>query len=449
MSRVEVPVGVQSSCESSLIFKLNVDCFDEIFGWLSLDDVYAFGQTCKRLQQIAGQYFHLQYSAASAGCANNGIYISGLKVNGFSQFIKKVSILLYKIDDARFPYIEANCSQWLRQIHLMFVNLTDIKSDCVRRILSKVETLELNHCIIHGNIYERFLAFCPNVNRLYMRYSDSSTDVQDLWLMQKYPNLKHLEWLKLADDTEVDLLSTFFMRNPNIRSFATTATFIWNQRHAFRMIGLNLDDLAIDMNFSTLPYADLVLHELLELQQRGFYNRLHLYGLGVQINQEFIKKLAKLNSLVKIYLRNFVGGISFSPLFSVKELGVYLCPMYNDLTPLARDFINIERVYFWKAAPKHILPFMRFSRKLKKIKIQNLDDETGSEHILDLFKMNKARAELYGARKVTIYVKERIFLATKFATNNKTFEFVEIKRAESYQWEHHFGYWIKRCTWNN
>lgn len=273
-----------------------------------------------------------------------------------------------------------------------------------------------------------------------MRYLDSSTDVQNLWLTQKYPKLHHLEWLKLEDDTEVDLLSTFFMQNPNVQSFATTATFMWNQMHTFKMICFELDDLAIDMNFSTLPYADLVLNGLFELQQRGFYNRLHLYGLGVQINQEFINKLSKLNGLVKIYLRNFVAGISFAPLCGVKELGVYLCPIYNDLTSLARDFINVERVYFWKAAPKHILSFMRFAKKLKKLKIQNLDEDTGSKHILDLFEMNKVRGKLYGARKVTIYVKERIFLATKFATNNKDYEFVEIKRAESYQWEHHFGY---------
>lgn len=440
MSRVKLPVSVQNLGKSPSILILTIDCFEEIFSWLSLDDVYAFGQTCKWLQQITGQYFYRNYSAVSVGCANNGIYICGLKVNGFSQFIRKISILLYRIDDGRFLYIESNCSQWMRQIHLMFVNLSALESDCVKRILSNVEVLELNHCTIHGEIYEKFLKFCPNVKRLYLRYSDSTTDVLHQWLSQTYPKLEHLEWLKQEDDTEIDQLTTFFKQNSNIRNFATTATFLWNQRDSFKMMEMDLEDLAIDMNFSTVPNADLVLNELIELQQQGCYKRLHLYGLGLQINQQIIHKLAQLDSLIKIYLRNLVGGISFLPLFSVKELGIYLCSVYNDLKPLAKDLVNVERVYFWKAAPKHILPFMRFSKKLTKIKIQNLDDENGSGFILNLAKMNRVRRKVYGARKVTIYVKESTFLATKFSTNNKIFEFVEIKRAESYQWEHHFGY---------
>lgn len=440
LNHVKLPVGLQKHGKSSHIFILSVDCFEEIFSWLSLDDVYMFGQTCTRLQQIAGQYFNRNYPAASVGCANNGIYINGLKMNGFSRFIQKISFLLYKIDDGRFPYIEINCSQWLRQIHLMFVNLNGTDSDSVRKVLSKIEVLEINHCTIYGDFYEKFLKLCPNVNRLYMRYSDSSSDILNLWLTQMYPKLEHLEWLKLEDETEIDLLPTFFKQNSNIRHFATTATFLWNQRDSFNMMDIDLDDLAIDMNFSTISYVDSVLNTLFELQQRSFYKRLHLYGMGLQINQQIIQQLAQLESLVKIYLRNFVGGISFLPLSSVKELAIYLCPVYNDLKPLAIDLINVERVYFWKAAPKHILPFIRHSKKLKKIKIQNLDDENGLGRILNLSKMNRVRGKLNGARKVTIYVKESTFLATKWATNNEEFEYVEIKQTESYHWEHHFGY---------
>lgn len=203
---------------------------------------------------------------------------------------------------------------------------------------------------------------------------------------------------------------------------------------------MDLEDLAIDMNFSAVPYVDSVLDALLELQQQGRYKQLHLYGLGLQLDQSLIHKMAQLDNLRKIYLRNFVAGISFSPLYSIKELGIYLCSIYNDLEPLARDFINVERLYFWKAAPKHILPFMKYSKKLKKIKIQNLDDESGCGCILKLSKMNRMRRKMHGARKVTIYVKESTYLATKIASNNKDFEFVAIKRAESYQWDHHFGY---------
>lgn len=34
------------------IFALNIDCFEEIFDYLSLKDVHSFGQTCKALQKV-------------------------------------------------------------------------------------------------------------------------------------------------------------------------------------------------------------------------------------------------------------------------------------------------------------------------------------------------------------------------------------------------------------
>ena len=35
------------------IFKLNIDCFDEIFEYLSLKDLHSLGQTYRTMQQVA------------------------------------------------------------------------------------------------------------------------------------------------------------------------------------------------------------------------------------------------------------------------------------------------------------------------------------------------------------------------------------------------------------
>lgn len=47
------------------MFRLNIDCFDEIFDYLSMEDLYSLGETCTRMQQIAGQYFKSHYSNAT------------------------------------------------------------------------------------------------------------------------------------------------------------------------------------------------------------------------------------------------------------------------------------------------------------------------------------------------------------------------------------------------
>lgn len=41
------------------IFKLTIDCFDEIFDYLSLQDLSSFGQTCKAMQIVSLSKFEI------------------------------------------------------------------------------------------------------------------------------------------------------------------------------------------------------------------------------------------------------------------------------------------------------------------------------------------------------------------------------------------------------
>lgn len=56
------------------IFKLDIDCFNEIFEYLSMEDVHSVGKTCKTMQQVAGEYFRQNCSAAKNICKNDGFY---------------------------------------------------------------------------------------------------------------------------------------------------------------------------------------------------------------------------------------------------------------------------------------------------------------------------------------------------------------------------------------
>lgn len=57
-----------------------------------------------------------------------------------------------------------------------------------------------------------------------------------------------------------------------------------------------------------------------------------------------------------------------------------------------------------------------------------------SENILDLRGLNKEREKLTFAKKILIYVKEDIFLATKWALTQTEFNLIEMKRIDSYDW---------------
>lgn len=54
------------------IFKLDIDCFDEIFEYLSIKDLHSFGQTCRAMHKVAGEYFKRNHSAAEKFCHKDG-----------------------------------------------------------------------------------------------------------------------------------------------------------------------------------------------------------------------------------------------------------------------------------------------------------------------------------------------------------------------------------------
>ncbi|XP_055303101.1 uncharacterized protein LOC129568817 isoform X4 [Sitodiplosis mosellana] len=58
----------QSTCDyrqNPRLFKLTLECFDEIFEYLSSRDMLAIGQTCKTMQQVVGEYVKANYIVAA------------------------------------------------------------------------------------------------------------------------------------------------------------------------------------------------------------------------------------------------------------------------------------------------------------------------------------------------------------------------------------------------
>lgn len=231
------------------IFKLDIDCFHEIFEWLSLRDLIAVGNTCKRLQRIAGDFFQLNYSGRSARGENDGIYISSLQSNIFSEYIKKISISGNRLKAYR--YIGSNCTNSIKYFRVHGFLPVDA-FDCVKDILKDVEVLEMNECFINGEFYENYLKFCPNVKKLHVARSGYIQDKSIIigtgneWLLRKYPTLKHFE-LTDSYDLNGNELKTFFEINKNINSFSTDARTLWENRQLFSEINVSLDVFAINI----------------------------------------------------------------------------------------------------------------------------------------------------------------------------------------------------------
>ena len=71
-SSVAGPSQIQHSAAAadpltSPILKLDVDCFEELFEWLSLADLRALRQTCKRLKLVVEYFIKTNYPAVKIG----------------------------------------------------------------------------------------------------------------------------------------------------------------------------------------------------------------------------------------------------------------------------------------------------------------------------------------------------------------------------------------------
>lgn len=423
------------------IYKLHIDCYGAVTDWLSLKELHAFGQTCVRLHKAAGFIFKNTYPAARAHCNENGICIGDVQVNGFCDYIPSLDI---NTDDLKcFRFVETNSFASVKQIKLHRIYLTNEKIACIKKILEKAETIEVDDCILDGEFYHGILQYCVQMKRLkvaphnwldgYFFNDENNINAAIMighnndWLFLVYPKLEHLELRRPAYWCSANRkeLSTFLQLNPSIRSFAV-AVELFHEEILINMTS-KLKVFGIDF-FHGVPsrYVDEIVSKLQKTEQ--FYERLHICAYE---NCDF---LGPINKIEKLYVYRSI----FNPISSntLKELDIN-CGVPDDIKQIQilqlktiKDNPNLERVSLFDATHEDTLAFIGSSAKLRKLTI--LSFAHLDVMILDLPTWNNLRANLPRAKKVTIYVEEKVFLTTKWATQKTDFSLVELKRSESY-----------------
>lgn len=410
------------------IFKLNLDCCDEIFALLSLEDLHSISKTCKALQQVGGFYFQHNYETLKIWIIYGAFRLDRLRLDAFSPFIENICF-----DDAmeNFQFAGTNCSSWIRKIFFDVVSITEAKIECIKHILGNVEVIMLSECVIEDDIYEILFKCCPNLKRLSVVFYEG---FQDQWLSQKYSSL---EYLKLAGQVTFRFsdVKGFFENNPNCRNFWIDGRYLMENRDSLMASRLKWCDLTVSM---ASIYAEnmnrfLVLFE--ELHRQGTYQRLHLFLHGKEWNDAFFERLVSVPALVNLCLEYF-ENFDVENLHDLKKLEIYMPinVMADKMTNIAMSLVNLERIVFREASTNDILPFIRHSKKLMEIRVCLLKDGIHfNDNRLNLFQLNEERKSLRGARKVTIYVTENVFLTTNWTTAKAKFSLLEIRRLSAYQ----------------
>ncbi|XP_055308532.1 uncharacterized protein LOC129572571 [Sitodiplosis mosellana] len=392
------------------VFKLDIDCWDEVLDCLSLEDEHSFGQTCKAFHRVTGQYFQWKYVSALALCDEDGIYFNGRRMNGFKEFVQQIWFWMVTLNSA-FGYIETNCKAEIKRLIFSHIDLNqDIKA--IEKRLEKIDSLELRCCKFDEDIWRTLFESCKNLKRL--RFWDCSRGLF-AWLVQKHPKLEHLE-LRTKDSLESGKLKNFLDNCPNLQSLQIDANVLWDSRDL--ICDANVDDLAIDMNKD----IDTTIGFLNDLHEKGFFKRLHFRS---ESNVPSADQLLSLPGLVTLYIGPYEKrNLKFPVLPSIKELGITCVGIDIITDAMATSLINLEQLFITDS--DHLMPFIRRSAKLRDVEIAEYQ-----ETVLDIAALNKERRKLVGARKVTIYVNERVYLATKWATPDTSLELIELKRQSS------------------
>lgn len=435
--------------QTAAILKLDIDCFEEAFDYAPLKDLISIGATCKRLLQVAAYIFQQHFWDIEVFCVKNSFLIGYRnRADHFVQVFKNVTLL--EKQDLDFYLSLPSKSHRQRQIQLKRIKINDSQLRRLNGIFSKLESLRLHYFEMSGCFYKNMLAKCPNLKHLYIENQKDSIIIGrgNDWLLQKYPTIEHLD-LAMRRSFQVAELKDCLELNPNIKHFSTYTMFFWGNRDVIKKTDAKLNDLAVNAIFGGMDFKPFI--ELLnELYERGFYKRLQFSHN--RCNQDLIDLLASASNLVKLYIL-YGENVRLLALKNLEELYYQDCEGIADLDEVITKNTKLERVHFSTAHPDHISKLVSRAPYLKKIivnKLMNMKHAQRKEFyyypttqpnntVFNLRALNEQRGKLEVARKVTVYVQEDVYLATKWAINETNFQLVRLMRlgsaGGSYPWD--------------
>lgn len=411
------------------IFKLNVDCFEDVFDYSSVGDLINVGNTCKRLHNVAGHCFRQTYTDIQARITSRGIDVRLNYATHFVKFFQSVSV----IDRLPIMPIFLNIqSKFLRikKLRISHQRLTHDVVDHMKETLDKLEILRLFESDLHINVSD-MIDHCANLTILDLQRCELDYN----WLSRKYPTLEYLLFIPKDHTAIIEEFATFLELNPNIRKLGTSGPFLWKNRDSMKNASnIKLVELMVCVTVSHPqfgPFRDL----LDDLYERGFYRRLKLKTSDkFKPEQIHVKGLVKLSS-------HFCGKLAVSSFKSLEELCMLEDSKIMDVESAAINLVNLKRLLVATASVDDIQPFIRRSVELQKIVVLGLQDGayfSKDTNIIDLVALNRERLMLADAAKITLYVRENVYLATKWALKETNLDLIRLKRAVSFEWDEIF-----------
>lgn len=403
---------------------------------MPLEALLSAGETCNRLHQLAGYIYQHTYSGLVAyyyyGRLRTGWY---LETENYAEYIHKFSINSHEISNFTR---EQTKFRNIKQLSVRNVNVTSFEIESIKNVLKNVERFSISWWEVNGSFYDTVLAHCPKLTHLYLQSSPNGSTIigsDNDWLLRKYPALEHFS-LTMFWEPKIDELKTFLEINPNIKTFSAVDKWFWANREVVLSANVQLNELSIFITSEDWENFGSLWNLLNQLFERGFYKRLNLYYNVYACNQTLFDQMAKLNGIRKLE-NKCSDKISLSAFSDVENILFKDSDKLNDLDAIATNLTKLQKINFLFARMDHIKRLVSQAANLSKIIIGSLiDEENGRTTKWEPFllrEMNWYREKLAGAKKLTIYVEENVYLATKWKLKNTNLSLVQLLRTDSYE----------------
>lgn len=171
--------AINEEPSSSPILKLDVGCFEELFEWLSLVDLFALRRTCERLQQVIDYFIRTNYPAVKMGRG-------------------KIKLREHEFD--AFRNYDSTSVEKIKELTIYANDLTKNEIDIFAGILPQIEKIHIkifNEFV--GEFYDLILKSCSNLKCLSISNTVWNRVIgeDNRWLTRQYPSIEHI----VLDDT--------------------------------------------------------------------------------------------------------------------------------------------------------------------------------------------------------------------------------------------------------
>lgn len=389
------------------------------------------GQTCKRMQQLAGHYFREYFPELLYFLLDEKVrilYPNPYNMHIGTDFYRFITKLC--IRDQLDYFLEPETFASLKTLGFNALELTHQQIQFCRNILKDVENLLLCDCQIQtGDIFEQIANYCPKIKYLYVKNLVDSAIITDELFSSHYRTLEHIIYdvKVLGEVTPTDELKKFLEKHTNLRHFECYDHFLWINRSSLVDTNVQLDQLTIYLRTESIAghweqFADF----LQQLYQRGFYKKLRLLAdlWDVDLSAD---NFINLPGLEKLCIDGVDRSTSVSRLTDLNEL--HVCDMRYPIPVIdtvVKSLANLEQLNIKSSwTIDDASPFICHSMKLKIIKL----DEWSENVALDLYALNDERKKHANACQIVIYMPEPIYLREKWQSKNLHLSHIKIARS--------------------